>query len=88
MATDHTYPHKTHVIGRFIVGPGRQGAGAPVIDGASTVSVDGWRAGSLAIRLRRSPGPCLIVGWIGRRPPATYRLGRFPLVGMLFRSRP
>lgn len=88
MATERTYPHKTHVVGRLVIGPGRQGAGAPIVDSASTVSIDGWTAGSLAIRLRRTPGPCLIVGWIGRRPPAVHKLGRLPVLGALFRIRP
>lgn len=82
------FPHTAHTVGRLVVTTTRQGGGAPVIDSACTTSVDGWRAGSVCVRLRRTPGRALVLGWIGRRPPPVHRLARFPVLGLLFRSRP
>lgn len=83
-----TYPNKTHLIGPLFFGWCRQAGGAPIIDTASTTSVDGWSAGSWVIRLRRTPGSALNIGLKSRPfilPPR--RLMRVPLLGMLFRAR-
>jgi len=81
------YPHRTHVIGRLVFGWSVQAGNAPIIDGATTVSVDGWRAGSVVIRLPRTPGRALMIGWIGARAPIPGRGARLPLVGRLLRMR-
>lgn len=88
MTSERTYPHRTHVVGRFFIGWCRQAAGAPVIDSAHTWSIDGWDAASWVIRLRRTPGRALMVGTKGRAfiaPPR--RLVRVPVLGLLFRGR-
>lgn len=85
-----TYPNTTHLVGNLFFGWCRQGAGAPVIDTASTTSADGWSAGSWVIRLRRTPGRAFNFGW-KTRPfiPITQprRLAQVPLLGLLFRAR-
>lgn len=88
--SERTYPHTTHLIGNLCYGWCQQAAGAPIIDTASTTSADGWTAGSWVIRLRRTPGRALHLGW-KTQPfiPVTRprRLAQIPLIGALFRGR-
>lgn len=90
-ADPRTYPNKTRVFGRLVLTTGKQGAGAPVIDGCTTHAIDGWSATGWCIRLRRTPGRALVVAWKGYSVPAQWehlhRLRTLPLVGRLFRGR-
>jgi hypothetical protein len=80
--------HRTVVVGRLIVAGCRQGEGAPVIDSAMTTCEEqGWRAGSVVIRLSRRRGPALAIGVKGARPwpPLAVLRERHPLVATMFR---
>lgn len=86
-----TYPYKTWLFGRLAVTVGRQGGGAPIVDGCKVWSVDGWEATGWAIRIPRSPGRALIVArkdWKGTgQIAAIRRLNRIPLLRLLFKAR-
>lgn len=85
------YPNQTIVLGRLVLTTGKQGAGAPVIDGCTTHAIDGWSATGWCIRLRRTPGRALVVAWKGYSIADQMRFIRrvvsVPLVGRLFRGR-
>lgn len=87
---DRAYPHATVTIGRLVLTTTKQGAGAPVLDGCTTSSVDGWTAGGWCLRLRTTPGRGLVVALIGHVGP-TYatirRLCSTPVIRHLFVGR-
>ena len=87
---ERTYPNVAHVIGRFVFTTCKQGAYAPVFDGCTTTSIDGWTAGGWCIRLRTTPGRGLVVARIGHAAPAPStirRLCSIPVIRRLFVGR-
>lgn len=83
------YRYKSWTLGRLVIGTGGQAKGAPIIDGCRIDSEAGWTAGGICIRLPRTPGRALHIGWIGRPTPRPGRLAMVPLLGrLLFRMRP
>jgi hypothetical protein len=92
VTTTHSeYPNRTAVLGKLVLTTVKQGAGAPVIDGCTTGSIDGWHANGWCIRLRRTPGRGLVVVWKGWNGVGQIDFIRravgFPVVGRLFRGR-
>lgn len=82
------YRYRSWTLGRLVIGAGGQAASAPVIDGCRIDSEACWTAGGICIRLQRTPGRALHIGWIGGRTPRPGRFARMPLLGrLLFRMR-
>lgn len=86
-----TFPNHTWTVGKLVLTVARQSAGAPIIDGCNTWSVDGWEATGWAIRLPRGAGSALIVAWRGWKGHDQLRfircVVRVPVVGRLFKGR-
>lgn len=85
------FANKTITLGKLVLSTGKQAGGAPVVDGCTTRSIDGWSATGWCIRLRRTPGRALVVAWKGYSSADQMvfirRIVTVPLVGRLFRGR-
>jgi hypothetical protein len=75
---ERTYPNRSHVISGWIFTAGRQGAGAPIIDGCRIEIEDGRHAGGICIRWSPQPGRGLIIGRVGKPSPNPQRWRALP----------
>lgn len=78
---DRRSTRRGFIVGRTLVTLTRQGAGAPVVDGCTSIAEDDdgtvHRAGGIAIRLRPTMGFALVVARIGSRGPFPAELRRW-----------
>jgi hypothetical protein len=85
------FSRATWSIGRLCVTTVRQGANAPVVDGCGIRDSLGRHGAGWCIRLPRTPGIGLVVGWWGWSGPSIAtirRLSTLPVLGrLLFRMR-